>query len=168
VFAAELDDFLRQVCLVQTGLDDLVVEAVKGEFEAVADAELVVDFAQVVFDDLLGGSELEGYLLVALALCDAGDDGDLLGREAGLAARADESSSLCAIGLDDPIDGLIVDPGFTGGDAAHATHEQVGRDGAGDDAPDTASVEFNGVVFVAGDGLDDELDIGREAEQLGR
>jgi hypothetical protein len=85
-------------------MDDLVVQAVEGQLEAVADAELVVDFAQVVLDDLLGGAELEGDLFVALALGDAGDNGHFLGREAGLAARADESRGLGAISFNDPVD----------------------------------------------------------------
>ena len=76
----------RNFCgdLIHICLDDLVVQAVQGKFKAVCDAELVVDLAQIVLDDLFGGSQLKCNFLVALALRDASDDRRLLGREARL------------------------------------------------------------------------------------
>ena len=145
----------------------LVVEAVEGELEAIGNAELVVNLAQIIFDDLLGGAELVGDFLVALALGDAGDDEHLFLVEAGLIARVGEVAGLGAIGFDDPGDGLIVNPGFADGDFAHALDEQIGRDGTGNDAADAATIEVDGVGLVAGGGLDDDLEIGGEADDGG-
>src|SRR5579863_3961478 len=88
---------------VGVGLDDLVVQAVERQLEPVAHAELVVDLAQVVLDHLLGGAELEGDLLVALALRDAGNDRHLLRREPRLVLRAHQRGGLSAISLDYPV-----------------------------------------------------------------
>src|ERR1700721_459560 len=147
-------------------LDDLVMEAVKSELKAVADAELVVNFAEIVLDNLLGGAELVGDLLVALALGDAGDDGHLLGRETGLAARVYKRGSLGAIGLNDPVYGLVIDPGFAFGDTANAADEQVWRDGTGNDAPDAAAIELHGMVFVGNRRLNNQLDIGGHGQEI--
>ena len=140
--------FCSHQFLILIGMNDLVVQAIEGQLQPVADAQLVVDLAQIILDHLLGGSQLVGNLLVALALGDAGDDGHLLGRELGLDARVDQGGGLGAISLDDPADRLIVDPGFAGRDAAHAAHQQVGRDGAADDAANAAAVQLDGLVFV--------------------
>ena len=148
-------------------LMQLVVEAVEGELEAIGNAQLVVDLAQIVFDDLLGGTELVGDFLIALALGDAGDDEHLLLVEAGLIARVIHVAGLGAIGFDNPGDGLIVDPGFAGGDFAHALNEQIGRDGTGNDAADTATVKVDGVRLIGGGGLDDDFEIGGEANDGG-
>ena len=87
------NDLLRNHDFVGVGLDDLVVQAVEGQLKAIGDAQLVVDLAQIVLDDLLGGAELERDFLIALALGDAGDDRGLLGREPGLGARADQRAA---------------------------------------------------------------------------
>src|SRR5258708_23215644 len=63
---------------------ELVVEAVEGEFEAVGDAELVVDLAQAVVDDPLGGAGLVSDFLVAPASCDGADGWERLFRELAL------------------------------------------------------------------------------------
>ena len=55
-----------------------MVQAIERQFEAIGDAKLVIDLAQVIFDDLLRGPKLVGNLLVALALSDTGDDRQLL------------------------------------------------------------------------------------------
>ena len=52
----------------------LALQAVERELESIGNAELVINLVQVVLDDLLGGTELMGYLLVAHAQRDAGDD----------------------------------------------------------------------------------------------
>jgi hypothetical protein len=44
------------------------------KLEAIGNAQLVIDLAQVVLDHLLRGPKLISDLLVALALRDAGDD----------------------------------------------------------------------------------------------
>jgi hypothetical protein len=56
-----------------------MVQAVERKLEAIGNTQLVIDLAQVVLDDLLRGPELIGDLLVALALRDAGNDGQLFG-----------------------------------------------------------------------------------------
>src|ERR1700682_3168896 len=95
---------------------ELVVEAVEGELKAVGDAELVGDLAQVVLDYLLGGADLVSDFFVAHASGDAADDGQLLFGELGLHLGIGEAGGLGAIGLDDPADGLVVDPGLSLGD----------------------------------------------------
>jgi hypothetical protein len=52
----------------------LPLQAVERKFESIGNADLVINLIQVVLDDLLGGTELMGYLLVAHAQRDAGDD----------------------------------------------------------------------------------------------
>src|SRR5215469_14307796 len=58
-------------------LQQPVMDAVEGKFQAVRDAQLVIDLAQVVFDNLLGGPNLVSDLFVAHSLRDAGDDEQL-------------------------------------------------------------------------------------------
>jgi hypothetical protein len=57
----------------------LVVQSIEGKFKAVGDIQFVIDPAQVVLDHLLGSTELVSYFLVAFALRDARDDGQLFG-----------------------------------------------------------------------------------------
>jgi hypothetical protein len=147
--------------------EELVVEAVEGELETVGDAELVVDLAQVVLDDLFGGADLVGDLFVAHAAGDAADDGELFFGELGLDFGVSEGGGLGAIGFDDPADGLIVDPGLAFGDLSDAFDEKVGRDGAGDDATDTATVELDGVGLVGFSDLDDEFGIRGPSDEFG-
>jgi hypothetical protein len=45
----------------------LALQAVEGKPESIGNAELVINLAQVVLDDLLSGTELMGDLLVAHA-----------------------------------------------------------------------------------------------------
>ena len=52
----------------------LVMQEVERKFESIGNAELVINLPQVVLDDLFGGTELIGNLLIAHALRDAGDD----------------------------------------------------------------------------------------------
>ena len=66
----------------------LVVQTIERQFEPVRDAKLVVYFAQVVLDDLLGRAQLVGNLLIPLALRDAGDDRNFFRRQTRLALRA--------------------------------------------------------------------------------
>jgi hypothetical protein len=52
----------------------LALQAVERKLGSIGNVQLAIDLAQVVLDDLLGGTELMGYLLVAHAHRDAGDD----------------------------------------------------------------------------------------------
>ncbi len=61
-------DLLGHLIFIRVALNDLIVQAVKSELKPVRDAQLVIDFAQVVFDHLLRGAQLKGNFLVALAL----------------------------------------------------------------------------------------------------
>jgi len=134
---------------------DAVVDGEEGEFEAVGDAGLVVDSAQVVFDDLLLGAELAGDLLVFAALYDEGDDLHLFGSEAVADAGAD------AVGGVHGSDVGALHVTLASNDAADA----VDKVGAGNAAADEA-VEVDGNVvgelFVV---LGDEND--PAAERLG-
>jgi hypothetical protein len=56
-----------------------VVYTMERKPEAIGNAQLVIDLAQIVLDHLLGCTELISDLLVALALRDAGDDRQLFG-----------------------------------------------------------------------------------------
>ena len=84
----------------------------------------------------------------------------------GWTLRVGQPGGLRAIGLDDPADGLVVDPGFAIGDLADAFDEQVGRDGARHDAAHAAAVEFDDVGFVGLDDLDDQLGVGRAPDEV--
>ncbi len=55
----------------------LMVQAIKRKLEAIGNTKLVIDLAQIVLDHLLGGTELISNFLIALALRNAGDDGQL-------------------------------------------------------------------------------------------
>src|SRR5580700_8346113 len=60
------------------------------EFETIADAGLVVDGAQVIFDDLLSGLEAHGDLAIFATLDDERDDTHFSRCEAVADARAYE------------------------------------------------------------------------------
>lgn len=107
-------------------LQQFVVEAVQGKLQAIGDAELVVDLAEVVLDDLFGGADLVRDLFVAHAAGDAADDGQFLLGELGLDFRIGEAGGLGTVGFDDPADGLVVDPGLAFGDLADAFDEEIG------------------------------------------
>ena len=76
-------------------------------------------------------------------------------------------AGLRAVGLDDPADGLVVDPGLAVGDLADALDQQVGRDGARHDAAHAAAIELDDVGLVRLHDLDDELGVGRALDQIG-
>src|SRR4051794_14718208 len=61
-------DLLRHRFFVGVALNNLVMEAIERQLQAVGNAQLVVDLAQVILDHLFGGAQLERDLLVALAL----------------------------------------------------------------------------------------------------
>ena len=144
-----------------------MVQAVQGELKTVGDAELVVDLAQVVLDNLFCCADLVGDFLVAHASGDTADDREFLLRELGLDLGVGEAGGLGTVGLDDPTDGLIVDPGLTLGDFADAFDQKIGRDGAWDNATDAAAIKLHGIGLVGLGNLDDELGVGGLAHQLG-
>src|ERR1035438_3334731 len=109
-------------------LIELMVEAVHGQLQAVRNVELVVYPAQIILDDLLCGAELVGDLLVALGLREAGNDREFFGREEGPRPGTVSCTGLRTIGFYHGMDGPVIDPGFAGGDLAHAFYEQIGRD----------------------------------------
>jgi len=117
--ANNLLDYCNLICIC---LDDLVMQTVQGQFKAVCDAELLVDFPQTVLYDLFGGSQLKCNFLVALAFRDASDDRRVLGREAQVCGRIYQRSFLCAVGFDNPVQRLVVNSGLSGSDAPHASH----------------------------------------------
>jgi hypothetical protein len=55
----------------------LVVDTIEREPKSIGDAQFVIKPAQVVFDHLLGSTELTSNLLVVLAPRDADDNGQL-------------------------------------------------------------------------------------------
>ena len=55
------------------------MQAVERQFQTIGDAELVVDLAQVILDDLLGRANLVRDFFIAHAAGDARDDGKFLG-----------------------------------------------------------------------------------------
>lgn len=61
-------------CVAGGFCENAVVDGEECEFEAVGDAGLVVDRAQVVFDDLLLGAEVGCDLFVFAALHDKADN----------------------------------------------------------------------------------------------
>ena len=144
--------------------EDAVVDGEEGELEAVGDAGLVVDAAEIVFDDLLLGAELAGDLLVFAALHDEGDDLHFFGGEAVADTGAD------AVG------------GVHGGDvgALHVTlatddaADAVDEVGAGYAAADEA-VEVEGDVVGEGfavlgdqdDAAAKRLGVGKESDEVG-
>jgi len=126
----------------------LMMQAVERQFQAIGNAELVIHLPQIVFDDLLSRTKLVGNFLVALALGNAGDDGQLFRGKTRLGSRAGQRSRLRTIGLNNPVDRLVVDPGFPGCDLTHAFYQQVRRDRPGNDAPDTAAVKLHCVGLI--------------------
>jgi len=62
---------------------------------------------------------------------------------------------------------LIVDPGFSGGDAANAANQQIGGDGAADDAANAAPVKFDGLALVGRNGLHNHFTSGATRSNSG-
>ena len=62
----------------------------KREFESIGDADLVVNVAQIILYDLLGGSKLIRDLFVLEALNDERNDLEFLGCKTIADARSDE------------------------------------------------------------------------------
>ena len=125
-----------------------MVQAIERQLKPVGDAELVVDLAQIILDHLLCRAELVGNFFIALALRDAGDDRHFFRRKPRLALRAGQRGCLRAIGLDDPVHRLVIDPGLSLRDLADAFDQQIRRDRPGNDAANAATVELDRVLLV--------------------
>src|SRR6202522_992865 len=129
-------------------LNDLMMQAVEGQLQTIGNAELVIDLAQIVLDDLLRCAQLVGDFLVALTLGDASDDRHLFRRKPWLGARADQRGSLRAVGLDDQVDRLVIDPGFATGNLAHTLDEKIRRNGPRNDAADASPIKLDSMAFL--------------------
>src|SRR5258705_6327378 len=55
-------------------IQDAVVDREQRQLQTVGDADLVIDVAQVVLDDLLGGAELGGDFFILVSLNDERND----------------------------------------------------------------------------------------------
>jgi len=75
---------------------------------------------------------------------------------------------LGSVCLYDPVDRLVIDPCFAGGDPPHAAHQQVGRDGSRDDPSHALAIELDRLSLICGHRLDNQLGLGRNAQQFAR
>ena len=62
--------------------------------------------------------------------------------------RSRSLQRLRAIGFDDPVHALLVEPGFAGGDFPDAAHQQLRRNGPGQDAAHAAAKIVDGFLFA--------------------
>src|SRR5438067_1193082 len=71
-----------------------MVNGEERQLQAIGDANLVVNVAQVVLDDLLGGAEMVGNLFILVALDDVGNDAQIVfdGQHLGGAGAKDRLS----------------------------------------------------------------------------
>ena len=96
------------------------MHAVESKFQPIGNAEFVVNLAQVIFNYLLGRSNLKCYLLVPHASRNTGDDGEFFGRQLWLSTGTCKRMRLRPVCLNDPTHRLIVDPRFAGCDFSYA------------------------------------------------
>jgi len=61
-------------CGQLTAIDDMMVQAIEREFEAISDSQLVIYLTQIVLDHLLGRAYANGDLFVFHSLRNAGND----------------------------------------------------------------------------------------------
>lgn len=133
-----------------------VMDGEEGEFEAIGDAGLVVDAAEVILDDLLGGAEAHRDFLVFAALNDECDDLHLLGSEAIADSCADavffDGEVFRSAGSDGP---------FAARDSANAIDESGAGDGAMHDAIDShVEVRLNGFADFGDEEAMATVDVG--------
>src|SRR6266566_8280510 len=76
---------------------DSVVQAVKRKLKAISDAELVINFAQIVLHHLLRGPDSRGNFFVLHSLSDAGNDQRLFGGKLDFRARRMRTRSLSPV-----------------------------------------------------------------------
>src|SRR5690349_15658253 len=120
---------------------DTVVNGKEREFKTVRHADLIVDVAQIVLDDLLGGAKLVGDFLVLITLDDERDDLELLRSQAIAHTRADEVVLLNLLG-----DVRAFGAGLAMGNFAHAREKSLAGDAAEDDAVDTLRQQLTGIL----------------------
>src|SRR6266436_3692341 len=97
-----------------------MTQAVERQFQTVGDSQLVVNFAEIVLDYLLGGANPQGNLFVLHPLRNAGDNERFFGRERHFGTRPCRTHALRAIGLQHPGNTAALKPGFTLSDFAQA------------------------------------------------
>src|SRR5579871_2235995 len=100
-------------------VQDPVVDGEQRQLQTVRYADLIVDVAQVILDDLLGRAKLGGDFLVLVSLYDEGDDAQFFRREAVAHAQADHIVFGELAGHGD-----ILHPGFAARHLAHAVDER--------------------------------------------
>src|SRR6266478_10129789 len=111
-----------------------MTQAVEREFQTVGDSQLVVNFAKIILDHLLGGAYPQGNLFVLHSLRNAGDDERFFGSERHFWTRPRRTHALRAIGLHHPGDSAALKPGFTLTDFAQAFDQQFRLNFARNDA----------------------------------
>jgi len=124
------------------------VNGEKREFESIGDADLVVNVAQIILYDLLGGSELIRDLFVLEALNDERDDLEFLGRETIADTGSDEVIAFRSCG---DWSAGIVQIALAVGNGAYATEEVIAGDGAEGDAVDSDAGVALDVLAIFGD-----------------
>ena len=106
-------------------IDDMMAQAIEREFQTIGNAEFVIDFAQIILYYLFGGSYANGNFFVLHALRDARNDQRFLGRELNFRARSRGPQVVAAKGFHDPMNRLVLEPGFAGGDFAQAVDQYL-------------------------------------------
>jgi len=112
----------------------MMIQAVQRQFQAVSDAQFVVNLPQVILHNLLGGAHAQRDFFILHALRDAGNNQRLFGRELYLGSRSRRTRTLIAVCLHDPMDALAVEPRLAGDHLPQAFHQQLGFDFTGHDA----------------------------------
>ena len=103
-----------------------MMHAVERQLQPVSHLQFVVNLAQVIFHHLLGGAHLTRDVFVFHPLRDPADDEHFLFAETQLLLGGGALQGLSAIGLDYPIDPLLVEPGFSGSNFADTADQQIG------------------------------------------
>src|SRR6266404_7409132 len=111
-----------------------MTQAVECEFQSVGDSQLVVNFAKIILDHLLGGANPQGNLFVLHPLGNTGDNERFFGRERHFGTRPCRTQALRTIGLHHPGDGAALKPGFTPSDFAQAFDQHFRLNFARNDA----------------------------------
>ena len=121
---------------------DAVVNGEQRKLKTIGDTDLVVDIAQIVLDHLLGGAEFGGDFLVLITLHDQGNDTQFLLREA-----VDDAGTDHVVLADFDGNGIVLDPGVTARNGAHAI-EQVRSGHVAEDNTVSTGAEIAGRIFA--------------------
>jgi len=132
-------------------VDEAVMNGVKGEFEAVGDAELVENIVEMIFDGLFGDEQLFADFLVAETLRDELNDFFFAVTEQRLfAARAGFAGF--GKGLHHFRGHAVVEPDFSGVHAMNALDQKIGGGLFQHHATSTKPHGANDVAIVFGSG----------------